>query len=207
MNKKGKNWRLTPVLVLVAGLATMAAGPRNSDPDWPCQQLKVSELSLGSFWNGPHVDLSADWQHDQNIAALVGAVTQRRMPLDQAIQRINDFALATRSDKTDALLLVFAGVFNVLDHERTEVLDGLDRFGVRQKVLAEGLRHDGEALRAAQSDAGHDDAKLADATQHLLWDQQVFESRRQSLHFACDVPTAIEQRLFGLSKAIARLME
>jgi hypothetical protein len=98
--------------------------------------------------------------------------------------------------------LLFAGAFDVLNRERETVINGLDRFGQRQKVLAANLRQEGEDLRAAQTATPPDGAKVADLTQRFLWDQQYFETRRQSLSFACDVPTTIEQRLYGLAKAI-----
>jgi Spy/CpxP family protein refolding chaperone len=189
---------------LLAGASSLAiAAPRNTDPDWPCEQVKVSDLSVGSFWNGPAIDpATADWQKDTAVASLVGAITQRRLPMDQATQRIVAFAKAAGDKKQQELALVFAGVFNVLNQERRKVIDGLDRFGQRQKVLAANLRQEGEALRSAQTATPPDDAKVADLTQHLLWDQQFFETRRQSLRFACDVATTIEQRLYGLSQAI-----
>jgi hypothetical protein len=187
---------------LLVGSSTMAAAaPRTTDPDWPCQQVKVSELSVASYWTGPAVDpATADWQQDTAVAALVGAVTQRRLPMDQAVERIAAFAKAT--DKRHTLPLLFAGVFDVLNRERETVMAGLDRFGARQKVLAANLRQEGEDLRAAQTATPPDNAKVAELTQHVLWDQQFFDTRRQSLGFACDVPTIIEQRLYGLAKAI-----
>jgi hypothetical protein len=187
---------------LLAGVSAMAAAaPRNTDPDWPCQQVKVGELSVASFWSGPAVDPAAtNWQQDATVAALVGTVTQRRLPMDQAVDRIAVFAKAT--DKQRTLPLLFAGVFDVLNRERETVINGLDRFGQRQKVLAENLRQEGEDLRAAQTAQPPDGTKVAELTQRLLWDQQFFETRRQSLHYACDVPTTIEQRLYGLAKAI-----
>jgi hypothetical protein len=190
------------VASFLAGANTMAAAaPRATDPDWPCQQVKVSELSVASFWTGPAVDpATADWQQDATVAALVGAITQRRLPMDQAVERIAAFAKAT--DKQHTLPLLFAGVFDVLNRERETVMSGLDRFGARQKVLAANLRQEGENLRAAQTATPPDNAKVAELTQHVLWDQQFFETRRQSLSFACDVPTTIEQRLYGLAKAI-----
>jgi hypothetical protein len=188
---------------LVGGGSLAMAAPRNSDPDWPCDQVKVSELSVGSFWAGPAVDpANADWQKDAAVAALVGAVTQRRLPMDQAGQRIAAFAKEAGDSRQHELVLVFAGVFDVLNQERRTVIDGLDRFGVRQKALAANLRQEGETLRAAQTSTPPDDAKVGDLTKHLLWDQQFFETRRQSLRFACDVATTIEQRLYGLSQAI-----
>ena len=54
-----------------------APGPR--DPDWPCQQIKVPELSLAAVWNGPpRRSARTDWQQDAQVAALVapaGAAT------------------------------------------------------------------------------------------------------------------------------------
>nr|WP_294553650.1 hypothetical protein [uncultured Rhodopila sp.] len=193
---------ITAIIALAAGIATTAgAAPRNADPDWPCQQVKVGELSVAAFWSGPPVDPSASgWQNNDAVAALVAAVTQRRLPMEAATQRIDAFAKAEARDQT--LPLVFAGVFDVLNREREKVISGLDRFGQRQKTLAEELRQDGEALRAAQTANPPDDAKIGELTQRLLWDQQLFESRRQSLSAACDLPTIIEQRLYGLAQAI-----
>jgi hypothetical protein len=195
---------IAAIIALHAGIATAAAAaPRNSDPDWPCQQVKVTELSVAAFWSGPAVDpATSGWQQNEAVAALVAAVTQRRLPMEAATQRIGAFAKDSGEDRERAMPLVFAGVFDVLNREREKVISGLDRFGERQKTLAAGLRQDSEALRAAQAANPPDDAKVAELTQHLLWDQQLFDSRRQSLSFACDLPTIIEQRLYGLAQAI-----
>jgi Spy/CpxP family protein refolding chaperone len=192
---------IAAIIAAVAGIATANAAPRNADPDWPCQQVKVGELSVAAFWSGAAIDpATSGWQANDAVAALVAAVTQRRLPMEAAAQRISDFAKGEDRDRT--LPLVFAGVFDVLNAEREKVISGLDRFGQRQKTLAEGLRQDSEALRAAQTANPPDDAKIAELTQRLLWDQQLFESRRQSLSAACDLPTIIEQRLYGLAQAI-----
>jgi hypothetical protein len=192
---------IAAIIAAVAGIATANAAPRNADPDWPCQQVKVGELSVAAFWSGPAIDpATSGWQKDDAVAALVAAVAQRRLPMEAATQRINTFAKGEDRDRT--LPLVFAGVFDVLNQEREKVISGLDRFGQRQKTLADELRRDGETLRAAQTASPPDDAKIAELTQRLLWDQQLFESRRQSLSAACDLPTIIEQRLYGLAQAI-----
>ncbi len=194
---------LAALALLVIASTTAAAAPRTADPDWPCQQVKVSELSVASYWSGPAVDSAAiNWRQDAAVASLVGLIVQRRLPLDQAGDRIADFARIAGAERNSALLALFAGVFEVLNRERTNVLNGLDRFGERQKVLAERLRLDAEELRAAQAGIPANEAKVAELTQRLAWDSEVFESRRQSARFACDLPTTIEQRLYGLAKAI-----
>jgi hypothetical protein len=198
---------MKPTLILLAVLAVApqaAQAARGSpDPDWPCQQVKVPELSVASFWTGPPIDpATANWQQDQEVAALVGVVTQRRLPMEAAVQRVDAFTKAAGPNKDHRLPLLFAGIFDVLNRERGKVLDGLDRFGRRQKELAAGIRQEGEALRAAQAAAPPDEAKIKDLTQRLLWDQEFFDRRNQSLRFACDLPQTIEQRLYGLALAI-----
>jgi hypothetical protein len=194
-------------VVLAAASPALSAPARRADLDWPCQQVKVADLSIGSFWSGPAVDASGAWRQDEAVAALVALVTQRRVPIAQAAEDIAAFAASAGAEKQPRLLMLVSGVFDVLDRERARVIEGLDRFGQRQKALAQALRQSGEVLRAAQTAAPADDAKVAELTQRLQWDAELFETRRQSLSFACDVPTAIEQRLFGLSRAIQALLE
>lgn len=186
----------------------MAASPHFVDPDWPCQQVKVDTLSVASFWTGPAIDpAKTDWRQDAAVSTLVAAITQRKLPLDLAAARIVTFAKTADNQKQRALSLVFAGVFEVLNSERETVLGGLDRFGKRQKQLASDLRQEIADLRLAQAATPPDEENIATQTQRLLWDRQFFETRRQTLSFACDVPGTIEQRLFGLTKVIQDNLE
>jgi hypothetical protein len=36
----------------------------------------------------------------------------------------------------------------------------------------------------------------------VMWNAEVFQDRRRSLSYACDVPGKIEQRLFALARTI-----
>ena len=47
-----------------------AADPR--DPDWPCMQAKVPEMSVASMWDGPSIaDVGNSWEDDPKINDLV----------------------------------------------------------------------------------------------------------------------------------------
>ncbi len=130
---------LTLGAAMFVAAAADAAPPGPRDPDWPCQQIKVPELSLASVWAGPSVDLQhIDWQHDQPIADLVHEIAQRREPLAQAQDKVHAFAQQAKAQKQQRLLALLAGLFTVLDQERGTVIAGLDRFGLRQKALAAG---------------------------------------------------------------------
>ncbi len=200
--------RSAPLLAATLTLLALAApsraappGPR--DPDWPCQQIKVPQLSLATLWAGPALDdAQAHWRDNPDAAALAARLAQRRVPLDQAKAEIAGFADHAGAHRQDRLLDLFAGLFATLDEERTAVVTGLDRYGSRQKTLAEKVRGEADSLHAEQAAASPDEQKLATLGNEIGWDTRVFEDRRTSLHYACDVPNIIEQRLFALSQAI-----
>jgi hypothetical protein len=188
---------------VLGGMLLLGAAPGPRDPDWPCEQIKVPELSLAAIWAGPPVDpQQIDWQHDPAVADLVHQVAQRRLPLADAQAAIHAFAQQQGEQKQQKLLAVLAGLFTVLDEERGEVVAGLDRFGARQKELAAGLRDDNEKLHQLQADAAADAGEINQMVQRVTWEAEVFQDRRRAISYACAVPSKIEQRLFALARAI-----
>jgi hypothetical protein len=195
------------VALAVAAAGARAATPA-ADPDWPCMQIKVSELSLASAWAGPPVDAYlTTWSTDPALADLVRRLSERRMPPEQSEREIRAFADAAGTQRRDRLLALEAGIFSTLADERRAVMAGLDRYGRRQKELATDLRADLEALRIAQAAPDVDARELAALQQKVEWETRLFEQRRQSLGVACNVPTRIEQRLFVLTRIVQPLVE
>lgn len=193
---------LSAVLLLAAVLPVAAAPPQH-DPDWPCQQIKVPDLSAASVWNGPPVDAYAtSWSQDPAVTDLVSRLAQRRLPIDQAKTEIDGFAVNAGVSRRQKLLAVFAGLFDTLNRERGNVLVGLDRYGRRQKELADTVRGEVDALHKQQDSDKPDAQQVSALTERLGWDTRVFEQRRQSVSFACDVPNVIEQRLYALAQAL-----
>jgi hypothetical protein len=188
-------------------IAANAALPGPRDPDWPCQQIKVPELSLAAVWTGPGLDQQqVTWERDRTVADVVRETAQRRLPLDQAQDKIRQLAAQAGDQKQPRLLELMAGLFSVLDAERGSVISGLDRFGARQKELAAQVRADNEKLRALQNDPQSDAGELNQTIQRVTWEAQVFQDRRQALGYACDVPGKIEQRLFALARTIQAVL-
>ena len=176
----------------------------SQDPDWPCVQAKVPELSPTAIWSGPPIDEALDaWQDDPEIAGLVAELAARRMPVEEATAAIGNFAKgldpATQAEK---LTLLFAGLFETLDRERADVMQGIGRYARKQKAMAEEIR---QAMSKAQdSSAAPAYPQQAGAlNEQLVWQTRIFNERRAALTYVCEVPTIIEQRLFALSRAIA----
>jgi hypothetical protein len=196
------------VLFAVAGPVDrgFAADPRY--PDWPCAQAKVPEISLAAVWDGPALDDAAStWKTDTKVSALVPRVTARRTPLDEAEKMIAEFLSGSTVQKNEAGKLLFAGVFDTLNAQRSSVMNGLERVTRKQREAAEKIRDDTLALQALQDATTPDQAKVEELGNQLVWETRIFEDRRRVIKFVCEVPTAIDQRLFALGRVIQQEME
>jgi hypothetical protein len=183
-----------------------AADPRY--PDWPCAQAKVPEISLAAVWAGPPLDdVQNKWKEDAKISALVEKLAARRTPLDDAQKAITDFLAASAADKTNAGKLLFAGLFDALNAQRSSVMNGIERVTRKQREAAEKIRADTLALQALQSASSPDQAKVDELSNQLLWETRIFEDRQRVVRFVCEVPTTIDQRLFALGRTIQQEME
>ena len=183
-----------------------AADPRY--PDWPCAQAKVPEISLAAVWAGPPLDDVADkWKNDAKVSALVAKLAARRTPLEEAQKAIVEYLAGAAADKTTNGKLLFAGLFDSLNAQRSSVLGGLERVTRRQREAAEKIRADTLALQALQDASPPDQARIEELGNQLVWETRIFEDRHRVVKFVCEVPTAIDQRLFALGRTIQQEME
>src|ERR1700733_12834115 len=61
-------------------------------PDWPCQQLKVPEISIASVWTGPPIEgIDKQKAADPKVTELVARLAARRTPMEEARKLIADF--------------------------------------------------------------------------------------------------------------------
>ena len=195
-------------IVLMAASAAPALGADPRYPDWPCPQAKVPEISIAAVWSGPAIDdVGTSWKDDAKIAELVAKLAARRIPLEQAQKDISDFLTGTAEEKTRKGKLLFAGLFDTLNAQRTSVMNGLERVMRKQREAVEKVRGDTIALQEMQSSATRDEAKIEELGNQLNWETRIFEDRRRVMKFVCEVPTAIDQRLFALAREIQQHME
>jgi hypothetical protein len=196
---------LLATLALIASGAAQAADPRY--PDWPCMQAKVPEISLAAVWAGPPIDdVASTWKDDAQVAALVERLASRRVPLEEAQTAVTEF-LSNSADKRASGRLVFAGLFDSLNAQRSLVLNGLERVTRKQREAADKIRADTAELQTLQSTSSPDQAKIDELNNRLLWEARIFDDRRRVVGFVCEVPTQIDQRLFALGRAIQQEIE
>ena len=198
-------------VVVLAGLALCAPAQAADKrfPDWPCKQIKVPELSVASVWTGEAFETgNATWKQDAKLAELVPVLAARRTELDAADKAIVEFAATLPAQTRKAkLTTLFAALFDSLNTQRADVMNGIERYSKKQKQLAEKIREDTRLMQEGQDRPDADQAALEEKVKAIDWDLRVFDDRQKSLGAVCEVPVLIEQRLGALGKSVAKAMQ
>jgi hypothetical protein len=197
---------MAALALALSGTAARAADPRY--PDWPCTQAKVPDISLAAVWAGPALDDVANkWRDDAKVSALVSKLAARKTPLDEAEKSVKEFLAGSAADKTMNAKLLFAGLFDTLNAQRSQVISGLERVSRKQREAADKIRDETVQLQSLQDATPRDETKVEAFSNQLIWETRIFEDRRKVVRFVCEVPTTIDQRLFALGRVIQQEME
>jgi len=196
----------TFVVAMAACLSQSALALDPRYPDWPCQQLKVPGISIASVWTGPAIDPTDTAPIDATAADLVSRLAARRTPIEDARKLIADFVVGTKEERQNKAKTLFAALYSKLNAQRNQVMDGIERFSRKQKAMAEQIREETQKLRDMQDKPNPDQAQDDALMSQLAWQTRIFEDRRKSTSYVCDVPVLIEKRLFDLGSAIQTVM-
>lgn len=199
---------LCALCAIEAALLAVSHAADRHDPDWPCVQPKVPQMSVAAMWDGPSIaEVGNAWEDDPKIKELVARLAVRRTPLDTAEKAVADFITGTPAEKQDKARKVFAGLFDTLSLQRTEVMGGIERVARKEKDLADKIRSDVATLRELQDKSDQDQSQITALAGQVEWSTRIFEDRRKSIRYVCEVPTIIEQRVFTLGRAIEHALQ
>jgi hypothetical protein len=195
------------LLALVAWAGPLAAADP-ADPDWPCVQRLVPELTAGQMWSGPVFDpAKADPADQARLAGLAYTLASRTTPLEQAEQEVGAFAQGLPpQERNNELTLLFHGSLELINQERSEIIAGIKRYTRKQRRLAEKIAQDSRQLNGVQPGTTPDAG-----TQALLaerdWDLRIYEDRQKVLRQICEQPVLLDQRAFALARAMQARLE
>ena len=183
------------VLLLLAAAPVRAAVPVQ-DPDWPCMQRLIPTLTAATYWDGPAA--TGDWHTDPKIAALVAATAPRDVPQNAAITRLQNFAASLpAADRPATLAVLFAGLVDTINSQRTDVIDRLRELTRRQRDLAqivEGINDPGPNADPATRD---------EVVQRRAFLMRQFQATESTIRYGCEVPVALEARLGAFGRALS----
>ncbi|PRD41504.1 hypothetical protein C5748_21495 [Phyllobacterium phragmitis] len=195
-------------MLLAAASPAPVFAAANTDPDWPCIQRKVPQLSIAQVWTGPELpENAAKWADDPAISQLATEMAARRNSIEDAQKMLASYVAGLpREEVNGKLMQVFQGVFDKLNWERQQVISGISRYAAKQRDMAADLRKAAQEADALRAKPDADQAELAKRNDRLTWETRIFEERAQSLTYICEVPTIIEQRLYKLANTISQSM-
>jgi hypothetical protein len=186
--------------------AAHAAG--RPEQNWPCAQPKVPQMSAAAIWDGPSIaDVGSTWEDNPALRDLVVRLAARRTPLDAAQKAIAGFVTGDPADKQEKARKLFAGLFDTLNQQRSEVITGIERVDRKQKDLADKIRADVATLRELEDKPEQDQSKINALAGEVEWSTRIFEERRKTIRYVCEVPTLIEQRAFTLARSIRQALD
>jgi len=201
-------WSLVTAVAIGLALRTAALAADPRFPDWPCAQIKVPEISIAAVWSGPSIDAVENvWETDPTIRDLVARLAARRTPLEEAQTEIRNFIAAGAADRQEKAKLIFAGLFATLNAERSQVMNGIERFSRQQAAFANRIRHEITDLRQMRDALDANGSEIDELANRVDWDTRIFEERQKTIRYACEVPVLVEQRLFALARIIQETME
>jgi hypothetical protein len=185
-----------------------AHGAGRSEQNWPCAQPKVPQMSIAAIWDGPPIaDVGNAWEDNPAVRELVVRLAARRTSLDEAQKAITGFITGDPTEKQDKAKKLIAGLFDTLNQQRADVIRGIERVDQKQKDLADKIRSDVATLRELQDKPEPEQSKITALAGEVEWSTRIFEERRKTIRYVCEVPTAIEQRTFTLARTIRKALD
>lgn len=207
MARSTRRFSCCAAIALVACMAQPAFALDPRYPDWPCQQLKVPGISIASVWTGPSIEaIDKEKPKDPKEAELVSRLAARRTPMEDVRKLIADYVAGTNEEKQQKAKSLFAALYSTLNAQRDQVMSGIERFSRKQKAMAEQIREKTQKMREMQDRPNADPTQSDDLASQLAWQTRIFEDRRKSTSYVCDVPVLIEKRLFDLGNAIQNIL-
>jgi hypothetical protein len=201
------HWRIWGAAVSVVAATVGADAQQVDDPDWPCVQRKVPELSVGQMWTGPVPGES--WRQDAELLELARRLAPRRVPIEtiqaEADGYVGDLEGEARAER---LAELFAAVLRQINAERGQVIAGIARYAQRQAGFSEqigALQRELAQLEQAPEDQGNP-ARVRELEDALAWETRIFRERAQSLTYVCEAPVLLEQRAFAIARALNGLL-
>jgi hypothetical protein len=198
-------WSLAAGIALA--LAGQVAAAEFDDPDWPCVQRKVPELSVGQMWSGPMP--SAGGARDRDVEELARRLVPRRVTAEEIAAAAGDFAAALPADgRGQGLADLFAAVLQRINSERAQVIAGIGRYARHQTDLSARIetREDEIAELQRVPDDQKDWDRIEELQDALAWDTRVFKERAQALTYVCETPVLLGQRAFAIARTLSGLI-
>lgn len=173
-----------------------------SDPDWPCIQRKVENLSASLMWPAAvsRIPLSPA------ATDLVAKLSLRRVTLQEAEAEIGAFVEGQGPVDGQMLGNIFYGVFDAIAGNRQKLIAGIARYSRSQIALSS--RIDGSRVEMAKlsGETQPDFDRIDKLEEQIDWDERIYRDRSQALTYVCETPVLLEKRAYAIAQILLKHM-
>ncbi|MEA1648812.1 hypothetical protein UAJ10_07255 [Nitrospirillum sp. BR 11164] len=198
---------LSLALTLTATTALAAPPPPagQTNPDWPCHQRLVPQLTAATYWAGPPLPDHVDWRADKRVAAVVQATAPRDIPADEGEKALARFAdKVPKGQRADLYPKVFAGIVEEVNGQRGAVITRIQELARRQRDMGELVSKATTELQAIppQTADPAQQQQRAEIVQRRGYLIRNFEEVERTLRYTCEVPVDLEARLGAYARVL-----
>ena len=193
------------VMLGATALGDAAQAATSETPDWPCVQRLVPEIAPAVIWPGPPVETVHGAAPNPLIDELATELAARRVPIEEAEARVEEFATTlAQEQKDEQLTRLFARTLEIINNDRSSIIQGIKKYARGQRALAETITEKNERLsELPKEEVIARDTLIAERD----WDIRIYDDRARSLTYLCEQPVLLEQRAFALARTIASHLE
>ena len=167
---------------------------KEKNPDWPCIQVLIEELSWGSMWTGPPLDEnSSKWIDDENLSALAKKLMNRKTKENEGIDELKNYIKKNKSPKK--LNKLFHALFDTTNEIWKKRNAKLLNFGKRQRLTSEKISIKLNKIKELSKDLNLNKDEIEKLENEKFWDIRRFEDRRNLSDSLCEQPRFYEKRL------------
>ena len=190
------------ILIIMLSFSQLCFGQTQADPEWPCVQVLVPEISAASIWDGPLIDELADTEpFRQASQELVFSVLEQHQPLTES--RLDDYiGQFDAKQSNDALTFLFKSFLDKLNVKRRGQISTIKRYTRSQIKSAQNIEKlmDRKAELEQQQDVSQ---QLEEINADLHWQKRMFKEREKSFIHFCELPREIAQQAGELARMIS----
>jgi hypothetical protein len=179
---------------------------KEQNPDWPCIQVLVKELSWGSIWTGPPLDEnSSKWSDNENLKVLAKKLMNRRTKENEGIFELKNYI--KKNNSPNELTELFHSLFDTTNDIWRNRVSKLLNFGKKQRLTSEKISLKLEKIKELSKDFNTNKDEIEKLEQEQFWDIRRFEDRRSLSDSLCEQPRFYEKRLGVYTTIILESME
>ncbi len=205
------------------------AQAQDVNPEWPCVQRLVPDVSPAVMWPLPvEEDMHSLWKQDAVIRPLAERLGDLPAYTEAEAAAVSEFVQSIPDEQKEAQLTLLAvGILDVTNGIRRHYISGIKRYTRQQIAIAdqigatlnvisslEGASNgspngspSGTAARSTDMPASDEpDPRREEMMETLKWHERIYDQREHAIRTLCEQPVELEETLGDVLRDLAQYL-